>query len=243
MTSVGGDAFWLIYDARSARRGALPERGGPRRRERRHRLVSGARARGDPAQGHPAGDASPCRAPWTAGAGRMPTTAACRSARDLAAAIEYARDGFPVTRAAGALDGHGRRRPGRQSPRRRALYLPDGRPPRPGQRLRNPDLARTLERIAASGRAGFYEGETAAEMARYCPEPRRVLRRARLRRAARGVGRAAARDLSRRHHLRDAAADPGPVRAPDARPRRAVGARPARVPRDPITCTCSCRPR
>ena len=51
------------------------------------------------------------------------------------------------------------------SPDAARLFLPDGKPPRAGQRLRNPDLARTLERIAASSRAGFYEGETAAEMA------------------------------------------------------------------------------
>src|SRR5262249_56561577 len=34
------------------------------------------------------------------------------------------------------------------------------------ERLRNPDLGLTLERIAAEGRAGFYAGDTARELVR-----------------------------------------------------------------------------
>ena len=51
-----------------------------------------------------------------------------------------------------------------------ALFFPDGRPLQPGTRLVQPDLARTLQRIAARGPREFYEGETAdllvAEMQR-----------------------------------------------------------------------------
>ena len=50
------------------------------------------------------------------------------------------------------------------------VFLPGGRPPAPGDTLRQPDLARTLERIADRGADGFYRGETAdlfvAEMRR-----------------------------------------------------------------------------
>ena len=87
----------------------------------------------------------------------------------MAPAIGYARDGFAVTErlaawteaTAAVLAG---------SAEAAAIFLPGGTPPRAGQRLRNPDLALTLERIGALGRAGFYEGETAREMARFSRE-------------------------------------------------------------------------
>ncbi len=51
-----------------------------------------------------------------------------------------------------------------------AFFRADGTPLQRGDTLRQPDLARTLRRIAAHGRRDFYEGETAellvAEMAR-----------------------------------------------------------------------------
>jgi gamma-glutamyltranspeptidase/glutathione hydrolase len=51
-----------------------------------------------------------------------------------------------------------------------SLFFPGGAPLAPGARLVQPDLARTLERIAERGARGFYEGETAealvAEMRR-----------------------------------------------------------------------------
>ncbi len=50
------------------------------------------------------------------------------------------------------------------------LFLPDGAPLAPGTRWSNPDLGRTLRRIAERGPPGFYEGEVAdrivAEMRR-----------------------------------------------------------------------------
>ena len=93
--------------------------------------------------------------------GRLPL------ARDLAAAVEYARDGFPGDARVSPTGRPGGARARRQCRRRRGSSCRRVGRPRPGQRLRNPDLARTLERIGAAGRAGFYEGETAAEMARH----------------------------------------------------------------------------
>ncbi|HWO10250.1 MAG TPA: gamma-glutamyltransferase, partial [Polyangiaceae bacterium] len=46
-------------------------------------------------------------------------------------------------------------------PASRAVLLPHGRPPRPGEVLANRELGLTLRRIAEQGPAGFYTGPTA----------------------------------------------------------------------------------
>ena len=46
-----------------------------------------------------------------------------------------------------------------------ALFLPHGKAPAAGARMKNVNLARTLEAIGAQGRAGFYEGEVARQLA------------------------------------------------------------------------------
>ena len=42
-----------------------------------------------------------------------------------------------------------------------ALLLPDGTPPMPGQLVRFPQLADTIERVAKGGREAFYAGPVA----------------------------------------------------------------------------------
>jgi len=46
-------------------------------------------------------------------------------------------------------------------------FLPRGFEPAPGARFANPDLATTLERVAATGAEDFYTGDTARYMARF----------------------------------------------------------------------------
>ncbi len=81
----------------------------------------------------------------------------------LAPAIFYAERGFPVTDIIAArwrawtpkLEA---------DPRSADTYLPNGRAPRAGEVFTNRALAASLRRIADRGRAGFYEGATAAAM-------------------------------------------------------------------------------
>ena len=52
----------------------------------------------------------------------------------------------------------------RKDPASAAIFLRGGAPLEPGATLRQPDLARTLERIRRHGADGFYKGETAREL-------------------------------------------------------------------------------
>jgi gamma-glutamyltranspeptidase/glutathione hydrolase len=166
MTSLGGDAFWLIHDAGSGAVRSLEAAG----RAAGAATLDWFAARGlreIPVRGIvPATLTVPGAVDgWYqahAAHGRLPL------ATDLAAAVGYARDGFPVThrlaqwiaRSADVLA---------TDPPAARIFLVGGASPAVGRRLINPDLARTLERVA-EGRAGFYEGETAREMARHARE-------------------------------------------------------------------------
>ena len=152
MCGIGGDAFWLVYDAKR-RKVEYLEGGG--------RAASSAQLKWFSENGHseipfrgivpatlttPGAVASWCEA--HARYGKLSLS------RNLESAIGYARDGYPVTarlarwieQTAGELA---------QDPGIASLFLPA---PRAGARLRNPALAKTLEAIASRGRAGFYEG-------------------------------------------------------------------------------------
>lgn len=82
-------------------------------------------------------------------------------AQVLAPAIHYAEEGVPVAPrvafdwADDAPDLQGRARD---------LFLIDGQAPRAGQVFRAPGQAEVLRRVAAQGRAGFYEGEVAEDI-------------------------------------------------------------------------------
>ena len=167
MTGVGGDAFWLIYDAKS-RAVRYLDGGG--------RAAAGASIEWFRERGHaevpfrgilPATLSTPgAVASWAeahAAYGRLPLK------RNLETAIGYARDGFPVTaRVAGFIElAAADLAPHAETT---AIFMPRGEVPRAGSLLTNPGLARTLEAIASHGRAGFYEGDVAHELARFSRE-------------------------------------------------------------------------
>src|SRR5690606_34989628 len=82
-----------------------------------------------------------------------------------APAIALARDGFVVTPLLSRTIVSARQRLAADSAAM-ALLMPGGDALLPGQRLVQPALAATLQRIAAFGAAGFYEGPVAAALAR-----------------------------------------------------------------------------
>ncbi len=81
----------------------------------------------------------------------------------LGPAIDYAERGFPLTaRQCRSIEGMAR--VASTFPETAAVFLPSGRPPRPGHLLKQRDLARTLRRIQTHGAADFYRGEIASRL-------------------------------------------------------------------------------
>src|SRR5262245_55517034 len=156
MCGIGGDAFWLIYDD-AARKVVYLDGGG--RAASTSTLERFAGQSEIPFRGlvpatltTPGAVASFCAAHERYGRLSL--------ARCLQDAIRYARNGYRVTARLSrwiaevsselALDAASA-----------ALFLPAGQ-----ATLKNPRLADTLEAIAARGRAGFYEGKVAAQLAK-----------------------------------------------------------------------------
>ncbi len=159
---IGGDLYAIVWDAESEKLYGLNGSG------RSPKTLSLAELK------RQAGDAIPPRGP-------LPVTVpGCVDAwfelherfgklpmKDvLAPAIRYAREGFPVTE---LIAYYWARHVPLLSPypNWKETFLIDGEPPRKGQIFRNPDLARTLERLAADGRDVFYRGAIARTIADY----------------------------------------------------------------------------
>src|SRR4051812_38933771 len=96
-------------------------------------------------------------------------------------AIRFAREGFAMYSLMSELI-KAQQDTFRQFPSSSAIYLPDGRPPEPGELFRQRDLARVLQYMADeeaaqlrhgrqaglnAARAAFYRGDIAREMVRY----------------------------------------------------------------------------
>lgn len=162
-TGIGGDAFALVYLASTGEVLGLNASGR-------------APAAATPERYRAAGfDAVPERGLWSVtvpGAvdgwaelhrrcGRLPWP------RLLEPAIEYAEHGFPVSeiiardwgRAADLLAA---------DPDAARTYLPGGKPPRTGEVVRQPGLARTFRELASGGRDAFYRGAVAEQLAAFC---------------------------------------------------------------------------
>ncbi len=161
-SGLGGGAFWLLHraadgfdvmvDGREVAPGAatrdmyLDAAGNPIPRA----SMDGPLAAGIP--GQPAGLAH-----ITENYGKLSL------AENLAPAIGIARDGFPL---------YPRLRAGlrfklqllQRWPAGAEVFLPGGELPELGFVIRQPDLASTLEAMAANGAAGFYDGDVAARL-------------------------------------------------------------------------------
>ena len=165
MTSIGGDVFALVHDGASRTLTALNSTGRAGSRADADRLVaSGLRE-------------MPWHGPYTvtvpgAVAGwdeLLRSRGTISLGRAVAPAIRFARDGHAVTDIVAEHWERTAARVAADGPAAAVLH-PGGRPPRAGEIFRNPDLAKSLEMIAADGARAMYGGPLgkaiAADMAR-----------------------------------------------------------------------------
>jgi gamma-glutamyltranspeptidase len=158
MSGVGGDGFFLVWDA-AARAGTVIHACG---------VAPGAAtperyADGIPTTGIRSASVPGLAAGWEALRVRFGTRAA---AELLAPAIAWAQEGFPATRRFCHFARQGAALLARD-PACAAVYLPGGELPRLGTTIRNPALARTLAALAAGGADTLYRGETGRALAAF----------------------------------------------------------------------------
>jgi gamma-glutamyltranspeptidase/glutathione hydrolase len=173
MTGLGGDSFWLCWDARASRLMALQAAGAAAAAATpdlyRRRGLSQIPHRGPLAALTVPGAVDGL---WTAHRFSRERLGSRIPWGDLLqAAIRHATDGIPVSPCqarvtAGAADLLAATEPG--FAQFRATYLDGGTAPAPGAPLAQPGLGRTLERLAQEGGRAFYEGDLAAEIDRAC---------------------------------------------------------------------------
>jgi gamma-glutamyltranspeptidase/glutathione hydrolase len=157
MTGLGGDCFVLLHPPGSDKVMALNGSGrapaGLSAAEMRSRGLTAIPTHGVEAITVPGAVDAFCR--LNAEHGRLPLD------QVLAPAIRYAEEGVPV--APRVVSDWAEAEPNLRGTARRTLLI-DGQVPRLGQKFRAPGQAEVLRRIAAQGRAGFYEGEVAEDM-------------------------------------------------------------------------------
>lgn len=157
-SGLGGGGFFLLHDAATGKdvmldaRETAPAAATPQAfldkqgNLDRDRSVNGAWSAGIP--GLPA-----ALVELSAKHGKLPLSAS------LQPAIRIAREGFPVydRMAKGYAS---RREVMERYPGTREVYLRNGKPIASGDLFKQPELAQTLERLAAGGFDGFYKGQT-----------------------------------------------------------------------------------
>ncbi|HXJ69257.1 MAG TPA: gamma-glutamyltransferase family protein, partial [Verrucomicrobiae bacterium] len=87
-------------------------------------------------------------------------------ARDLAPAIAFADEGFPLSPVIASDWARGAER-NRDKPGFAAVFMPGGHAPAEGEIFKNPALAKSLRLIAKDGRDAYYKGAIAEEFVKY----------------------------------------------------------------------------
>ena len=174
LNGIGGDLFAIVWDPKSKRlygyNGSGRSAMGRDLAKMTREVAAVWKKAGEPVVPHiPPLGSLPVTVPgavdaWFALHDRF---GALSMAEDLAPAIDYARNGFPVTQLIALYWKNNMAALERQKAlieelgNARATYLIGGRSPAEGEIFRNPDLANTLEALAKYGRDAYYKGEIA----------------------------------------------------------------------------------
>lgn len=158
MTGMGGDMFAILWDAENGRLVGLDASGRSGSRIDVDALVAEGAER-VPGSGARSVTVPGALSGWSA---LVETYGTMSLAEVLAPAIRIADEGFPVSPIiaqdwAGSVNGL------RQNPGAAATFLIDDEAPKAGDWFRNPDLARTFQRIADDGPETFYGGDLGQE--------------------------------------------------------------------------------
>jgi gamma-glutamyltranspeptidase/glutathione hydrolase len=164
MLSPGGDMFAIVWDAKKKELKALNASG----RAPQAASIDELKKRGldrMPAEGIHTVTVPGAVDGWAKLIERYGTM---QLAQVLQPAIEYAERGFPVTDVIAADWQVGLSH--KDHPDFAATFLPNGRPPAPGEIFTNKNLAATLRKIVAQGPEVFYRGEIAAKIVKFLNE-------------------------------------------------------------------------
>ena len=154
---IGGDLFAIVYESKTGKLYGLNASGWASKAETPEML----RAKGItkmPESGAWTVTVPGAVAGWAALQQRFGTKPLSEL---LSPAIYYAENGVPINEVT-AEDSHDFEKALSEHPLSKETFLVNGeRAPRFGEAWKNPDLARSLRRIAGNGADGFYKGSTA----------------------------------------------------------------------------------
>lgn len=161
--SAGGDVFMLIWNARTQKLYALNGSGrAPQGMTPEYFAAHGLK--NIPERGPLSINVPGAVDGWFEALERFGTLSA---EEVFAQAIAHAEEGMPVTRKLSNWLSHAAEPVLKRWESSAGVYLPDNRPPRAGEILRQPHLARTYRVLAKEGRDTFYRGPIARSIVEY----------------------------------------------------------------------------
>ncbi len=161
MSGIGGDGFIMVYSKKDDRLKVVNGTGAaPHAASRERYLPSGIPLKGILSVSTPG-----LLMAWTEAHSRY---GVLKLEEVLEPAIQLADEGFPVSHTVAASIADDSLLC--EFPTSKAIFTRDGRPLRPGEILRQRDLAETFRAVAREGAAVFYEGQIARSVVRFVEE-------------------------------------------------------------------------